>query len=210
MPSLSGSQHSKAKLPPPPPVQVGILVNNAGLSYDHPEYLDEVEDEFVSDLVTINALVPAMVSLGCWARKSPSWACLLQLLHCKPPRCKPPNRLSRCRQTPTVRQTPSPLSAKPRAHCLPNPLPTMCQTPCPLSAKPHAHCAAVQAGAQGHAGAAARCDHQRGIRRVHSHPRLPAAVGCALMFGVITWARVEGMGIATSLLPLGDFPAATG
>lgn len=43
-------------------LEVGILVNNAGLSYDHPEYLDEVEDEFVSDLVTINALVPAMLS----------------------------------------------------------------------------------------------------------------------------------------------------
>jgi len=41
--------------------QVGILVNNAGLSYDHPEYLDEVEDEFIADLVTINALVPTMV-----------------------------------------------------------------------------------------------------------------------------------------------------
>lgn len=55
-------------LPPTPPAlpQVGVLVNNAGLSYDHPEYLDEVEDGFVSDIVTINALVPTMVGLGGW------------------------------------------------------------------------------------------------------------------------------------------------
>ena len=42
-------------------VQVGLLVNNAGLSYDHPEYLDEVDATFLADIVAINALAPTMV-----------------------------------------------------------------------------------------------------------------------------------------------------
>lgn len=53
--------------PPPPPLtlfvlQVGILVNNAGMSYDHPEYLADTDDQALHDMVCINALVPVMVS----------------------------------------------------------------------------------------------------------------------------------------------------
>ncbi|KAL4430884.1 hypothetical protein ABPG75_006140 [Micractinium tetrahymenae] len=43
-------------------LEVGILVNNAGVSYDHPEYLGEVDDQAVYDMVAVNALVPAMLS----------------------------------------------------------------------------------------------------------------------------------------------------
>ena len=41
---------------------MGLLVNNAGMSYDHSEYLDEMDAGVVPDMVTINALVPTMVS----------------------------------------------------------------------------------------------------------------------------------------------------
>ena len=44
--------------------QVGILVNNAGVSYDHPEYLDQVEGGTITDIVTVNALVPTLVRPG--------------------------------------------------------------------------------------------------------------------------------------------------
>lgn len=63
-----------ALIPPCPALQVGVLVNNAGLSYDHPEYLDEVDAGFISDIMTINALVPAMVRGRAALR-----ACVLEL-----------------------------------------------------------------------------------------------------------------------------------
>lgn len=37
-------------------------MNNAGLSYDHPEYLADIDDHAVHDMLNINALVPVMVS----------------------------------------------------------------------------------------------------------------------------------------------------
>lgn len=43
-------------------LEVGVLINNAGLSYDHPEYLDEVPDDLVYDMININALVPTMLT----------------------------------------------------------------------------------------------------------------------------------------------------
>lgn len=36
------------------PLQVGVLVNNVGLSYDHAEYLDALDDQLVDDLININ------------------------------------------------------------------------------------------------------------------------------------------------------------
>ncbi|EFN59097.1 hypothetical protein CHLNCDRAFT_56728 [Chlorella variabilis] len=42
-------------------LEVGLLVNNAGMSYDHSEYLDEMDAGVVPDMVTINALVPTML-----------------------------------------------------------------------------------------------------------------------------------------------------
>ncbi|KAL4426395.1 hypothetical protein ABPG77_004689 [Micractinium sp. CCAP 211/92] len=43
-------------------LEVGILVNNAGLSYDHPEYLADTDDHAVHDMLNINALVPVILS----------------------------------------------------------------------------------------------------------------------------------------------------
>ncbi|KAI3433622.1 hypothetical protein D9Q98_003431 [Chlorella vulgaris] len=43
-------------------LEVGLLVNNAGLSYDHPEYLDQVAEQDVYDVVAVNALVPTMLA----------------------------------------------------------------------------------------------------------------------------------------------------
>jgi short-subunit dehydrogenase len=31
-----------------------VLVNNVGLSYDHAEYLDAIDDQLVDDLIQIN------------------------------------------------------------------------------------------------------------------------------------------------------------
>jgi 17beta-estradiol 17-dehydrogenase / very-long-chain 3-oxoacyl-CoA reductase len=42
-------------------VDVGILVNNAGMSYDHPDYLERLSDDFLRDLITINTLAPTKV-----------------------------------------------------------------------------------------------------------------------------------------------------
>jgi len=42
-------------------IEVGILVNNAGMSYDHPEYLEEMESARDVDIIMINALAPTLV-----------------------------------------------------------------------------------------------------------------------------------------------------
>jgi hypothetical protein len=56
-------------------LQVGILVNNAGVSYDHPEYLDQVEGATITDIVTVNALVPTLVRPvpACLPACLPAW-----------------------------------------------------------------------------------------------------------------------------------------
>ena len=36
------------------PLQVGILVNNVGVSYPHAEYYESIDDQLIDDLVTIN------------------------------------------------------------------------------------------------------------------------------------------------------------
>jgi 17beta-estradiol 17-dehydrogenase / very-long-chain 3-oxoacyl-CoA reductase len=36
------------------PLDVGILVNNVGLSYDHAEYFDAIDDKLIDDLVQVN------------------------------------------------------------------------------------------------------------------------------------------------------------
>ena len=36
------------------PLDVGVLVNNVGLSYDHAEYYDEIPDALVDDLIAVN------------------------------------------------------------------------------------------------------------------------------------------------------------
>jgi NAD(P)-dependent dehydrogenase (short-subunit alcohol dehydrogenase family) len=43
-------------------VDVGILINNAGMSYDHPDYLETLGDDFLRDLININCLSPTRVS----------------------------------------------------------------------------------------------------------------------------------------------------
>ena len=36
------------------PLDVGILVNNVGLSYDHAEYFENVDSQLIDDLISIN------------------------------------------------------------------------------------------------------------------------------------------------------------
>ena len=36
------------------PLDVGILINNVGLSYDHAEYYDQIEESLIDDLVNVN------------------------------------------------------------------------------------------------------------------------------------------------------------
>ena len=50
-------------------LDVGLLVNNAGLSYDHSEYLADLEDELVPALLAVNAAAPTLVRSG--ARRAP-------------------------------------------------------------------------------------------------------------------------------------------
>lgn len=139
-----------------PTAQVGVLVNNAGLSYDHPEYLDEVEGGLVADILTINALVPAMVRCGGraggGAGSGCGWAVVVQRLGgCVLLRGRGCGGATTGSNSPPFPPFPPPIHPP----------------------------AALQAGAGGHAGAAARRDHQRGQRVLHRHPRLPPAVGCA-------------------------------
>jgi short-subunit dehydrogenase len=44
--------------------QVGVLVNNVGLSYDHAEYLDALDDQLVDDLININIQATNKVCFG--------------------------------------------------------------------------------------------------------------------------------------------------
>lgn len=36
------------------PLQVGILVNNVGVSYPHAEYYECIDDQLIDDIVNIN------------------------------------------------------------------------------------------------------------------------------------------------------------
>ena len=36
------------------PLQIGILVNNVGVSYPHAEYYESIEDQLIDDLIAIN------------------------------------------------------------------------------------------------------------------------------------------------------------
>jgi 17beta-estradiol 17-dehydrogenase / very-long-chain 3-oxoacyl-CoA reductase len=42
-------------------LEVGLLVNNAGMAYDHPSYLEEVDAQQDIDLITINTVAPTLV-----------------------------------------------------------------------------------------------------------------------------------------------------
>lgn len=48
--------------------QVGILINNAGLFYKHPDFLEAIPDVTTERIVVVNSLIPTMVSkpLMCW------------------------------------------------------------------------------------------------------------------------------------------------
>lgn len=35
-------------------LDVGLLINNVGLSYDHPEYFEKLRDETIRDIVEVN------------------------------------------------------------------------------------------------------------------------------------------------------------
>lgn len=41
--------------------RVPAQVNNAGMSYDHPDYLETLSDQQVQDLIAINCLAPTRV-----------------------------------------------------------------------------------------------------------------------------------------------------
>jgi 17beta-estradiol 17-dehydrogenase / very-long-chain 3-oxoacyl-CoA reductase len=43
-------------------LEVGILINNAGMSYDHPEYLDQLTPQDIINLININILTPTILS----------------------------------------------------------------------------------------------------------------------------------------------------
>lgn len=36
------------------PLDIGLLINNVGLSYDHAEYFDQIDDQLIDDLININ------------------------------------------------------------------------------------------------------------------------------------------------------------
>ena len=44
-------------------LDVGLLVNNVGMSYDHAEYLDAIEDTLIDDLVQINVVAATKARL---------------------------------------------------------------------------------------------------------------------------------------------------
>lgn len=44
-------------------LDVGILVNNAGMSLDHPDYLESVDTKVNRDLISINTYAPTAVRL---------------------------------------------------------------------------------------------------------------------------------------------------
>lgn len=43
-------------------LDVGVLINNAGMSYKHPEYLEEIESSVDVDLITINTIAPLLLT----------------------------------------------------------------------------------------------------------------------------------------------------
>lgn len=42
-------------------LDVGILINNVGLSYSHAEYLDAIDDKLIDDLVEVNIVAATKV-----------------------------------------------------------------------------------------------------------------------------------------------------
>ncbi len=46
-------------------MQVGILINCAGMFQPHPDYIEAMPDQRMQDMVTLNSLVPTMVSRWC-------------------------------------------------------------------------------------------------------------------------------------------------
>ena len=52
-------------------MQVGTLINNVGLSYDHPDYLTTLDDTFIRQIIDINCL--ATTKVGCKAGH-PGWS----------------------------------------------------------------------------------------------------------------------------------------
>ncbi len=42
-------------------LQVGTLINNVGLSYDHPDYLTTLNDTFIRQIIEINCLATTRV-----------------------------------------------------------------------------------------------------------------------------------------------------
>lgn len=46
-------------------LDVGILVNNAGSSYGHPEFIEQMSREEDIDLIHINTITPTLVRSSC-------------------------------------------------------------------------------------------------------------------------------------------------
>ena len=46
-------------------LDVGVLVNNVGLSYPHAEFYDKIDDQLAADIVAINITATNKVGL-CW------------------------------------------------------------------------------------------------------------------------------------------------
>lgn len=74
--------HYIGPLAPPRLPQVGILVNNAGAFYKHPDHLETLTDEWVQGHLCINCLAPTMVrGRAVWRCAAPSgaWRCRADL-----------------------------------------------------------------------------------------------------------------------------------
>ena len=70
-------------------MQIGTLINNVGLSYDHPDYLTTLDDTFIRQIIEINCLATTKVGdkagqpgwpTSTWSESKSALACSVQLL----------------------------------------------------------------------------------------------------------------------------------
>lgn len=43
-------------------LDIGILINNVGLSYSHAEYLENIDDKLIDDLIQVNVVAATKVN----------------------------------------------------------------------------------------------------------------------------------------------------
>lgn len=77
-------QHAvQFSLPYPAALQVGILLNNAGAFYEHPDYMETLDGKWVEGHLWINCLAPTMVRQQRWQYRF-MWPRRLSKMHlCK-------------------------------------------------------------------------------------------------------------------------------